>query len=256
MFRRAWTVSNGAKAPVVARAADSWEPPKFAEAVILADRILQRESGDLLLDSGKRHALAGEIEQVLSRIRDAYPVVADIAVRQTHVPGALLIGMKPGLSEIVSHAIDDATGPVALYTGHAVFDALNAQLGLSAVKLFTPHFSSGTFYFNEHLNIGEAIRTYSKLEGIEFAEPDFFLVDGADVDASKSQGSWQVVVRNAWGDCPSGCIYEELFFFTVKGADIEQIERAQAMEMVEFVEIVENRGWDWHREVPPDARRN
>ena len=44
--------------------------------------------------------------------------------------------------------------------------------------------------------------------------------------------------------------------FTVKGAEVERIERAQAMEMVEFVVLVENRGWRWSMEIPTnnDAR--
>ena len=64
-------------APAVVRMG-SRELPSPTEAVILAHRILQRESGDLLVDAENRRALAGEIEPVLSRIRDAYP-----AARQT-----------------------------------------------------------------------------------------------------------------------------------------------------------------------------
>ncbi len=76
-----------------------------------------------------------------------------------------------------------------------------------------------------------------------------FQEDSSDIDASKSQGIWHVVVRHAWGDCPSGCIFRELFFFTVKAAEIERIERVQAMNMVEFAALVEDRGWRWSMDI-------
>ena len=81
------------------------------------------------------------------------------------------------------------------------------------------------------------------LEGIGYAEPNVHLGDGPDIEASMSQGIWHVVVRNAWGDCPSGCVDEELFFFTVQGPDVERIERLRAMDRDVFAALVESRGW-------------
>jgi hypothetical protein len=81
------------------------------------------------------------------------------------------------------------------------------------------------------------------MEGIEFAEPNVQVGDGSDIDMAKSEGRWYVVVRRAWGDCPAGCINEELHFFIVNGTDVEQVDRAQAMERTEFSELVMNRGW-------------
>ena len=165
---------------------DSLQLPSPTEAVVLAHRILQRESGELLVDAGKRRALAREIEPVLSRIRDAYPAMADITVRQTHAFGELVVALGPDMSEAVSGLFDDATtGSVTLHSGHVEFDALNARLGLSAVELFSS-FNSGVFYFNEHLNVYAASRAYSMMRGIEFAEPNMFQEDSSDIDASKS----------------------------------------------------------------------
>ena len=124
------------------------------------------------------------------------------------------------------HVLLPETGQVALHTGHEDFDALNARLGLSAVELFPFVGNECVFYFDEPLNVGEAIRVYSMLEGIEYAEANNFLGDGTDIDAVKSQGTWHVAVRRAWGDCPSGCIFHEIVFFTVKNSDVERIERA------------------------------
>lgn len=232
---------GAAGAPVVVRV-DSQSRPTPAEAVVLAHRILQRESDDLLLDAGQRRELAREIDLVLSRIRETYPTMADVTVRQKYEFGALVLKLDPDLFRSV-HVLLPETGHVALHTGHEDFDALNARLGLSAVELLS-RFNICFFYFDEPLNVGEAIRAYEMVEGVEYARTNRFLGDGPDIDAVKSQGTWHVAVQRAWGDCPSGCIHQETFFFTVKGSDVERIERAQAMDMIPFVEM----------EIPPDRR--
>ena len=58
----------------------------------------------------------------------------------------------------------------------------------------------------------------------------------------KSAERWYVLARRAWGDCPSGCINDEFFFFIVNGVDVERIDPAQAMGIAEFRELVTNRG--------------
>ena len=119
-------------APVVVPS-DTWQPPTLTEAAVLADRILRREDDSLLLDAAERRELAREIAPVLSRIRDAYPAVADINVRSPYAFGELLLTLEPWLFEAVSSLLDDQTGPVVLRTGHVEFDALNERLGLSVV---------------------------------------------------------------------------------------------------------------------------
>ena len=249
---------GAAGAPVVVRVVDPPARSTPTDAVFLAHRILQRESKDLLVDTGQRRELAGEIDLVLSRIRETYPTLADIPVRQRYEFGVLLLGLDPYLSSAVRGLLRETgqmhTGP--LHTGYEAFDALNARLSLSAVEL-SVGINIGTFYFDESLNVGEAIRAYEMVEGVEFAEANSLFGDGPDIDAVKSQGTWHVAVRRAWGDCPAGCIFKEIFFFTVKGSDVERIERAQAMDMIPFVDLLKNTGWSgWEREmeIPPDAR--
>lgn len=228
-------------APVVVRS-DDWKPITLTEAAVLADRILRKEDDSLLLDATERDALAGETATVLSRIRDVHPAVADVTVRASYAFGELLLGLEPPLLEDVAALFEGQTGPVLLRTGQAEFDTLNERLGLTAVDLFP---STGTviFYFNEYLNVPAAAAAYEAVEGVEYAEPNAHLGDGSDIDVLESGGRWYVVARRAWGDCPSGCINEEFFFFIVNTADVERIDPAQAMGIAEFRELVMNRDW-------------
>lgn len=247
-----------AGASVVVRVVDPPARSTLTAAVVLAHRILQRESDALLVDAGQRRELAREIDLVLSRIRETYPTMADMSVRRNYEFGELLLDLDPYLLSAVRGLLPETgqmhTGP--LHTGHEAFDALNARLGLSAVELFI-HGNDGVFYFDESLNVGEAIRAYEMVEGVESASANSFFGDGPDIDAVKSQGTWYVAVRRAWGDCPAGCMFQEIFFFTVTGSDVERIAHAQAMDMIPFLDLLKNTGWSrWEREmeISPDDR--
>ena len=146
--------------------------------------------------------------------------------------------------EAVSSLLDGGGERIVLRTGHAEFDSLNARLGLSVVVRIFQFSGTVVFYFNEYLNVAAAAPVYAAMEGIDYAEPDAYVGDGSDVDAVESEGRWYVVFRRAWGDCPAGCINETLDFFIVDGDDVEQVERAQAMERIEFRDLVMTRGWN------------
>ncbi len=228
-------------APTVALA-DSRKPQKVSEAVVLAHRILARKTDDLLLDEKRRRELAREIEGVLVRLRGAHPEVAEVSARAAHRPGVLLLGVKPDLLGTVARLVESTSGSVKLRTGKAAFDALNARLRLRAVRLFR---RTGVLvmHLSERLNIAAARRAYLKIAGVEYAEADGHLGDGSDIEASKSDDAWHLVVRKAWGDCPSGCIYKKIFFFTVRGEKIERIKPARARETFKFKILLMMRGW-------------
>lgn len=222
--------------------AESPNPPVVSEAALLAHRILARESDELLLDEERRRELAREIESVLKRLRYAYPEVEKISARAAHQSGVLLLGVKPGLFRAVDGLLEYKDEPVALRTGNAAFDALNAKLGLQAVQ---PYRHTGVLVMrvSERANIGAARRAYRKIAGVEYAEPDAYLGGGSDIEAAKSGGVWHIVVRKAWGDCPSGCMYKKLFFFTVKAGQVERVEPARAVDTLAFRKLLWIRRW-------------
>ena len=235
---------TAAAAPVVVLSPDDWQSPTPTEADILADRILREEDDDsLLLDPTERRQLAAEIDSVLSSIRDAYPAFADITVRMPYAFGELLVGLEPQLFDEVASLLEGQAGPVTLQTGYTAFDSLNADLELSVVVDLFPSFHAVTLYFSEYLNVPAAAAAYGMVDGVEYAESNTYVGDGPDTHAVKSHGRWYVVARHAEGDCPAGCIAQELFFFVVDGAAVEMLDSEQALEIPEFMALVMNRGW-------------
>ena len=238
MGTQAWGANT---APFVVRI-DSQRTPKVSEAVLLAQRVLARETDELLLDAERRRELARELEGVLERLRYAHPEIAKISARAAHLPGVLILGVKSRLFGAVSRILGGKKDPVELRTGNPGFDALNARLGLRAVRPFR-HTGVIVMRLSGRANIEAARRAYLKIAGVEYAEPDAYPGDGPDIEAAKSGGVWYVVVRKAWGDCPSGCLYRKKYFFTVKGGDVERIEPDRATENHEFEKILETRNW-------------
>ena len=233
-------IQGGSAAPVVVLSPEDWEPAMPTEAQVLADRLLRKENDSLLLDPVERRQMASEMEWVLSTIRAAYPAVANISVRMSYAFGELLVGLEPQLFEAVASLLEGQPGPVTLQTGYVEFDSLNEELGLSVVVDLFPSFHAATFYFDEFLNVPAAAAAYGMVDGIEYAEANAHVGDGPDIDAVNSEGRWYVVARRAEGDCPSGCIVEELFFFVVDEADVAMIDNDAALEIAEFRELVTN----------------
>ena len=218
-----------------------WEAAD-AEAQFLADRILRREGGGLFLGDERRYALGHEVKQTLSLIRHAYPAMAEVHVREEYRPGRIILGLEGELRDIVIDTWNDENAFAPPPTGHAAFDALNARLGLRAAVTLR----HGGFAFldvDERVDVMEAAFAYFRIEGVDYARPEWAVGGSPDIDAAKVRGTWHVVFRDAWGDCPAGCIHSELSFFTAADGEVERIEPAQARAMDPFATLLADRGW-------------
>ena len=216
-------------------------PPPAGErsdAAILADRIVRRDSGQLLLDLSARDQLHRELADALRLVRAAYPEVAGIHARERYRPSMLILGLEPPLLRRVQGMFDPAGEVATLRTGAPELDALNARLGLRGAR---PMGSLGVIYcFGPELNVIVAAAAYARLNGVSYAEPDLRLGDSPDLEAARVDGDWYLVFRNAWGDCPSGCINEQFSFFAIAGGSVTRA----APEEAPFRLLMHHRGWE------------
>ena len=197
--------------------------PNRSDAEILADGILQRETDDFFFDLPKRNQLVDEIERVLSLIRAAYPFMNAINAEEAATPGQLVIYLEPDFYEILKEMIEDKQGLFRFETGNAEFDALNAKLKVQAVQLGDPFLKGLLLYFDTHVNLRVASEAYSMVEGIRRVSDGFSFNISADIEAFRHGETWSVIFWHGWGDCPSGCLYEESFSFTVRGAQVQML---------------------------------
>ena len=215
-------------------------PPagKRSDAAILADRIAGRDRGRLLLDLAIRNELERELDAVLRLVRASHPDVAGIHAREQYRPAMLILGLEPPLLRRVQGMFNHAGEVTTLQTGAPELDALNARSGLRGARSMG---SLGViFCFGPELNVVAAAAAYSKLNRVSYAEPDLRLGDGPDVEAAPIDGDWYLVFRNAWGDCPSGCINEQFFFFVIAGGSVTRA----ASEEAPFRLLMHHREWE------------
>ena len=214
------------------------DPVATGDARALAERILRREGDGLLFNERRLGELTREIGEVLARVRERFPALAAIGVRRQQGPATLLLGVEAGLQDAISGRGEDGN-----ITGHRAFDALNTRLRVRKMRLY-PALRIVALETGAGVNIDAARRAYLAIDGVAFAEADARLGDGSDIETARSAGIWHVVFRRAWGDCPSGCMHAEFFFFTVDGADVRALESRSARDMNVFAAILARRGWD------------
>ena len=209
------------------------------DAVILADRMVRRDSGQLLIDLSTRDDLQREIAEALRLVRAAYPEVAGVHAREQYRASVLILGLEAPLLQRAQSMFDAAGGVVTLRTGDRELDALNARLGLRGARLLEP--LGVILCFGPEFNVAAATAVYSRLDGVSYAEPDTPVGDGPDIEVARVLGDWYLVFRHAWGDCPSGCINEQFFFIVITGGSVAQADP----EAPPFRRLMRARGWGY-----------
>jgi hypothetical protein len=233
-----------------------------SDAEILADRILLQETEGILFDDTRRDKLISEIERELAAVRAAYPTVNTIHALDDLTPNAVKLYLEPGLKEIVTNLIQDQQGPVPFETGYAGFDTLNMTLGLQAVHPDVVTLSGIVFHFDKSLNFNAASKAYSMVKGVKFAHPmlhpwdninspmglirgphPYDTKNSPNIAALKEGNTWYFVFRNPWGDCGTGCRYQELFCFMVTYGNVTMVPITQASTIRPFQRALSKRHW-------------
>jgi len=224
------TDSCDGKAPVFTRG--SLEQTSEADPVILARR------------NFLGYGLMDDIARVLGLIRAISPEMAEVNARPKWELGTLILGLEPSLFEAVSAGLPEEGVSSPFCTGHPEFDALNAAVGLQGVEIFPFKYALAiAIRFDPREHVYSAAASYEKIKGIIYAQPEFILGDGSDIEVRWSDGKWYVVFRKAWGDCPSGCIFSEHHFFIEYQGEVERINPERATGIEEFAQVLAERGW-------------
>ena len=193
-------------------------PLEVNEEEVLAMRILVAEGAGLRVGESELAGLAAEIRMALGAVRLAFPEAREIRARPAARPGALVLSVSRELARSVEAVVGEASGLVLLETGFAAFDGVAAALGGRAVTLVSPELRLVVLQADRLLNV-EAAAHLAVVEGVRHSAPDSFVGDGPDVLVERLEGrpgDFRVQVVDAWGDCPSGCLYEESWRFVVE----------------------------------------
>ncbi|MDH4157804.1 MAG: hypothetical protein OEW00_11070 [candidate division Zixibacteria bacterium] len=101
------------------------------------------------------------------------------------------------------------------------WDALNEQFDLDTMILWgggaAESFKNVELHFNRLPNANLLVDYYTGLPETKYVAVNGYCCDWPLLLVHQGDVQRHYFFRNAWGDCPSGCIEEEYFYFTVAG---------------------------------------
>ncbi len=217
------------------------EVPSRSEPEILASQILIRQGSDGFRLPEQFQQLSTEIQFVLELVRESNPSIADVSVTEAYSPGAVIVTPQPGFLKRVQSMVGGEAESVPFSSGSRRFDQFNTKFGLYAVNIY-PQLNVMILYYDPGINpqFFSFLLASRFSDQIKSAEPDYFLGDRSKIKISKSGENWYVLVRRAWGDCPSGCINQELNFFMVTENLVKSVPFEEAQTLAEFVKLVDS----------------
>jgi hypothetical protein len=180
-----------------------------ADALLMASR----ETEEVWISA----AVAGEIDEQLSRIRAKYPEVSDI-----HPAGS---GIEQALLEVVLIAIDTDSSWTGewkagkLHSGEADLDAILTEFNAKKIVPLNLEAANRTWFridFAQPLNlVNLAKRIKAASTRIQSVEPNGVFSDGEDISRVMDKSAPVYTFSLGWGDCPAGCIHKHYWEFTL-----------------------------------------
>ena len=189
---------------------------------VIAYRILAQGSSDLLLPAAEAEGLVAEAEGVLSRIRAEYPSLSEIHTIPEYALGQVIIGTTESLAADISRAMGGQRSAGPIVSGHVALDQLNRDLRFTGL---TSNLVLRSFLIciDRLTDIESAAEAYNRLDGVLYAEPNFYGGDGSDIAVERQEDTWYVVFREGLGDCPAGCTDQNLYFFVADRTGVREV---------------------------------
>jgi hypothetical protein len=158
--------------------------------------------------------LAQTLQTKLAELReeygDAYPNV-NVQFRYPAVPKELLFGFtQQAMQEVVSGDYHE-------------WDELNEQYGVSEVIIRNVELGLAKLVFEDQVNPYFLGDLYETLPGVIYSEPNGLIGDWSNIYPWLVEGQLAFLVREAWGDCPAGCIYSHFWYFKSTSSGIRFI---------------------------------
>ncbi len=165
-------------------------------------------SHELETPSGLYERIRSDLILIREEFRNSIPAV-DLRFHEPWEPGKLILGFDHEYYQQISD-------------GHyRAWDSLNALFNLARIDLSMPAFRMLKLEFADGLNPEILADAYQQLPGVRFAVPNRYMGERPMLlPAEATDGRLLYFFRNAWDDCPSGCLYSEYWVLTVLGGRV------------------------------------
>jgi hypothetical protein len=97
------------------------------------------------------------------------------------------------------------------------WDDLNKYYQITTIRTsLTPAYGAAVLYFHGRLHPYRLGGVYRGLPGVTYTEPNGLIGDSPNIYLRQTGRAITYLFRDAWGDCPSGCIDSEYWYFAVE----------------------------------------
>lgn len=162
-------------------------------------------SGELYAPEDLKQEIATELRKIRLEFSKTIPQT-NIRFHPVYMSGRLFIGFT------------DAGWEMWKEGGYNAWDSLNAVYGVDSIKVTTHYpdfFKYVSVFFPDRPNVERLIEAYRDLPETEYIQGDILCCDWPILLMWRDDEIAHYFFRNAWGDCPSGCIYEEYDYVAV-----------------------------------------
>jgi hypothetical protein len=168
-------------------------------------------SGDLEAPSHLYSTIVVQLSKIRSEFDESIPQVR-IGFRPPWMPGMILLKVT-----------DEAKG--FLRRGeYRDLDSLNAALGLAEMDTsLLGAINLIDLTFKDHLHPERLSEIYERVPSVIRAGPNGYVGDSPNVYPWGRGSRIAYLFREAWGDCPSGCIVNRYWYFECSGGDCSYV---------------------------------
>lgn len=165
-------------------------------------------SGELVAPDSLYDRILNDLADIRASFGDTIEAVSQIQFAPRWGAGSLIIGFDTS-----------AVREIRAGEYHA-WDDLNQQYQVTSIDTSVMDWIGIVFLiFDGRLHPGRLAEIYAVLPGVWATDPSCSRGDRPNVYARDTEDGLTYLFRNAWGDCPSGCIYSEYWYFVFEGAE-------------------------------------
>jgi hypothetical protein len=176
--------------------------PKENEEAELAALCL---SGELVASDSLYNQILSDLAAIRAAFGDTFEAVVRVKFRPPWVAGCLIIGF------------DDTTAQQVVSGEYHAWDDLNKYYQITTIRTsLTPAYGAAVLYFHGRLHPYRLGGVYRGLPGVTYTEPNGLIGDSPNIYLRQTGRAITYLFRDAWGDCPSGCIDSEYWYFAVE----------------------------------------
>jgi len=171
-------------------------------------------SGELCAPKKLYDQVDGNLQTIRDRWGDSIPYLRSIQYRPFWSPSYLGLGVD-----------SDALADMKAGT-YSAWDSLNEFFHLDQVIIPSSPYSDDHYAalsFVPRLDPRGLTDAYAGLPGLRWVQPNVPIGDWSCIYGGRHGTTATYLFRNAWGDCPSGCLTSEFWYFRADGDSIEYV---------------------------------